>query len=348
MSTKNLSYEEIASVCSGMGMLIHAGTGTADALALVAADMDGTPLKGILDHMAEEADNGVPLVEVCEEEGCVPSHVTALLEVGERTGHTEETFESLASYYESRSRMSRQIRDALIYPMTLMIIMIVVVAVLLAYVLPIFNDVYRQLGGRLTGVAGGLFAVGQVISRIMPVLCVLLLAVAVFVIAFAVSESFRDKCLGFWRKRRGDRGLSWQVSSSHFAQAFSMGVSSGMQIEEAVELSGKLLEGVPGAQTKCKDCLNLLMDGTSVSDALKQTNLLPQAECRLLKTAVRSGTTDTCISEIADRMSWKSERAIQQTVSRIEPTLVIVGCVLVGLILFSVMLPLMNIMSSMG
>jgi type IV pilus assembly protein PilC len=180
------------------------------------------------------------------------------------------------------------------------------------------------------------------------VLCVLLLAVAAFVIAFAVSESFRDKCLGFWRARRGDKGLSWQVSSAHFAQAFSMGVSSGMQIEEAVELSGKLLEGVPGAQKKCSDCLDLLSQGTAVSDALLETNLLPQAECRILKTAVRSGTTDTCINEIADRMSWKSERAIQQAVSRIEPTLVIVGCLLVGLILFSVMLPLMNIMSSMG
>ena len=54
------------------------------------------------------------------------------------------------------------------------------------------------------------------------------------------------------------------------------------------------------------------------------------------------------IREIADRMSWKSERSIRQLVSRIEPTLVIVGCLLVGLILFSVMLPLMNIMSSIG
>ena len=348
MNKRKLSYEEISAVCSGMEMMTHAGTGTGDALALVAEDMEGTRLREILLHMADEADMGTPLAEVFEKEGCFPPHVTALLRVGEQTGHVEETFGSLSDYYESRMRMSRQIRDALIYPMILMIIMIVVLAVLLAYVLPIFNDVYRQMGGRLTGVAGGLFAVGQVISRIMPVLGVLLVACAAFVIAFAVSEEFREKCTEFWKKRHGDKGISWQASSAHFAQAFSMGVHSGMQIEEALELSGKLLTDVPGADKRIGSCLDLLAEGTSLAEAMKKTELLPQAECRLLATAVRSGSTDTCIEEIAERMSWKSERAIGQLVSRVEPTLVIVGCLLVGLILFSVMLPLMNIMSAMG
>ena len=348
MDRVKLTYEDISGICAGMSMLVHAGTGTADALALVGADMENEKIKGLLEHMANEADKGLPLTQVFEKTGCFPPHLTALLAVGERTGHTEEAFSSLSAYYESQSRMSRQLRDALIYPMILLIIMLVVIAVLLAYVLPIFNDVYRQLGGKLTGIAGGLFALGQGIGRVMPLLCILLFAVTVFIILFAVSDPFRDKVLGLWRSKRGDKGIAWQIGSAHFAQAFAMGLSSGMQLEEAVELSGKVMEGIPGAKKKCDECLDLLAGGTNLSEALLKAQLLPQAECRLLATAVRSGTQDTCIQEIADRMSWKSERSIQQLVSRIEPTLVIVGCLLVGLILFSVMLPLMNIMSSIG
>ena len=345
---QKLNYDDISSICSGMAMLLHSGTGTADALALVAADMEGTKIQPVLKHMADEADDGMTLTKAFENEGCFPSHLTALLAVGERTGHTEESFRSLSDYYESRSRMSRQIRDALIYPMILLIIMLVVIGVLLVYVLPIFNSVYQQLGGRLTGIAGGLFKLGQVLSKLMPVLCVLLLALTAFIIAFAVSDSFRDRVTGIWRSKFGNRGIAWQAASAHFASAFSMGISSGMELEEALDLSAGLLEGVPGAKEKCDSCRDMLMEGSALSDALKTSGLLPEAECRLLASAVKSGSTDRCIADIAERMSYKSERAISGLVSRIEPTLVIVGCLLVGLILFSVMMPLLNIMSSIG
>ncbi|MBO5999493.1 MAG: type II secretion system F family protein, partial [Lachnospiraceae bacterium] len=270
---QKLNYDDISGICSGMAMLLHAGTGTADALALVAEDMEGTKIQPVLKHMAEEADNGMTLTQVFENEGCFPPHLTALLAVGERTGHTEESFRSLSGYYESRSRMSRQIRDALIYPMILLIIMLVVIAVLLVYVLPIFNSVYQQLGGRLTGIAGGLYRLGQVISKLMPVLCVLLAALTAFIIAFAVSDSFRDKVISLWRARFGDKGLAWQASSAHFARAFSMGISSGMELEEALELSAGLLEGVPGAKEKCDSCRDMLMKGSPLSDALKTPGL---------------------------------------------------------------------------
>lgn len=345
---QKLTYEEISGICSGLSMLIGAGTGSADALYMVAEDMEGTKLKPLLKHMADAADDGMKLTDAFEQEGCFPQHLTALLAVGERTGHTVETLRSLSSYYDSRARMSRQIRDALIYPMILLIIMLVVVGVLLAYVLPIFNSVYEQLGGRLTGIAGGLFRLGQGISAIMPVLCVILALITVFVIAFAVSDSFREKVTALWRKHMGAKGISWQASSAHFVQAFSMGVSSGMQLEEAMELSGRLLEDVPGAKEKCDKAMNLLEEGTSVSEVLRQSGLMPESECRLLATAVRSGRTDSCLQDAAERMSDKSERAIAGLVGRIEPTLVIVGCLLVGLILFSVMMPLMNIMSAIG
>ena len=183
-----LTYDDISTISSGLGMLLHSGTGTADALSMMAGDMEGTRLQPLLEHMAEEADEGLTLTQVFQGEECFPPHVTSLLSVGERTGHIEETLDSISAYYDSRSRMSRQIRDALIYPMILLVIMLVVIGVLLVYVLPIFNNVYQQLGGRLTGVAGVLLSMGQGISAVMPVLCVILVLVTAFVIAFAVSD----------------------------------------------------------------------------------------------------------------------------------------------------------------
>ena len=102
-----------------------------------------------------------------------------MIEVGEETGRTEEALSALSQYYEQRARLDRQVRSALLYPAVMLVLMLLVIGVLLVRVLPIFDDVYASLGGRLTGVAGGLLAIGRWLDSAMPVLWVLLALVVV-------------------------------------------------------------------------------------------------------------------------------------------------------------------------
>lgn len=348
MEKLKLSYEEIGQMCANLALLIHSGTGNADALSLLAEDVTNAGLSEKLKSMASEADFGTPLSQLFAKEDAFPVYISKMLAVGERTGHTEETLQSLSDYYYNQSRLSEQLRDALVYPSVLLVIMLLVIGVLLIKVLPIFNDVYKQLGTSLTGVAGGLLALGNFLGKIMPVLAVIILAIVLFVLFFANSEDFRNKVLLWWRKKRGDKGLSWEISSAHFSQAFAMGLSSGMPTEDAIELASGVMQDIPAAKKHCDDCLVKISDGIPLPQALAEEKLLPLTESRLLATALKSGSADRSIQDISERLTEKGERSIRQSVSRVEPALVIVSCILVGLILLCVMLPLMNIMSAIG
>ena len=81
---------------------------------------------------------------------------------------------------------------------------------------------------------------------------------------------------------------------------------------------------------------------------MKASNLLPASACRLLELGQRSGTGDAAMVKIAADLTEESEAALEEKVSRVEPALVLVCSILVGLILLSVMLPLMHIMSAIG
>ena len=348
MEILKLSYEEIGALCTNLAMLLHAGTGTADALSLLAEDTAEPKLKNKLKAMAEEADGGTPLTALFAADASFPTYLSTMLEVGEKTGHTEEALQGLAEYYYNQARLSNQLRDALVYPSILLVIMLLVVGVLLVRVLPIFDEVYRQLGTSLTGVAGGLLKLGGALKAVLPFLTVVLLAVVVFVLLFANSESFRNKVVLWWRKRRGDKGLSREISCAHFTQAFAMGLASGMPTDEAVELSARVLSDVPAAKKHCDDVLSQIGEGKPLPEALAETGLMPAAESRLLATALRSGSGEESVRAISARLTEKSERSLRRAVSRIEPALVIAGCLMVGLILLCVMLPLMNIMSAIG
>ena len=348
MNTKNpLSHEGIAALCLELSMLLHAGVGLGDGLALIAEESAGAD-KQMLEGMANAMDEGAPLSQAMAATGRFPVYVQGLVEVGEQSGRVEEALSALSAYYEGRARLDRRIRSALLYPAVMLALMLVVIVVLLVQVLPIFEDVYASLGGRLTGVAGGLLALGRCLDGAMPVLLALLAVLVVFFGLFAGVAPFRTKVLSLWKGKRGDKGISRKMNTARAAQAMAMGMASGLPLEEAVSLAGTLLSDVAPAQKRCQDCRGRLDNGEPLSKAMKESGMLPAAQCRLLELGQRSGSGDTAMEKIAQDLAEEGEAAIEDKVSRVEPALVLVCSVLVGLILLSVMLPLMNIMAAIG
>ena len=342
---KTITNGELSSLTMELSMLLHAGIGVGDALSMLSGE-DG--YRDLLDGMARRADEGEPLSQCLREGGRIPAYVCGLVEVGEETGRTEEALAALSRYYERRARLDRQVRSALLYPAVMLVLMLLVIAVLLVRVLPIFDDVYASLGGRLTGVAGGLLALGRGLDAAMPVLWVVLAVAVGFFAAFAGVESFRDRVLALWRRGRGDRGVSRRMNNARPAQAMAMGMASGLPLGRSMELAASLMEDVPPARARCEDCRARLEGGASLSAAMGESGLLPAGACRLLEIGQRGGTADAAMDKIARDLSEDGEAALEELVSRVEPALVLVCSVMVGVILLSVMLPLMHIMSAIG
>ena len=338
-----ISNEDIASLCLELSLLFHAGVSTGDALSLLAEEGDR---RGMLKAMAEQVDSGSTLSAALRESGAFPIYVSGLVEVGERTGRTEEALAALSRYYEDRVRLSRRIRSALLYPAVMLALMLVVIGVLLVRVLPIFDDVYASLGGRLTGVAAGLLTLGQWLEGVMPVLYIVIAVLALLVLLFSAVAPLRRGVVSLWQKTRGDKGVSRKLNNARLAQALAMGMASGLPVEEAVALSAGLMES--GAKRRCENCQKRLESGEGLGEALKKSGLLPARQSRLLELGQRSGAGDASMEKIARDLGEEGEAALDALVGRVEPALVLVCSVLVGLILLSVMLPLMHIMSAIG
>ena len=163
---------------------------------------------------------------------------------------------------------------------------------------------------------------------------------------FTAVGPLRRSLVSFWQRGHGDRGVSRKLNNARLAQAMAMGMASGLPVEEAVALSAGLMEG--GAKKRCESCQKRLESGESLGDALKKSGLLPARQSRLLELGQRSGAGDASMEKIARDLGEEGEAALAALVSRVEPALVLVCSVLVGLILLSVMLPLMHIMSAIG
>ena len=345
MKRRELTSGQISDLCLELSLLLHAGVSMGDALALLAEERQE---QAWLKAAADQADNGELLSKITRDSGCFPAYAAGLLAVGEQTGRTEEALEALARYYDNREQMEHQVRNALLYPSMLLLLMLAVIVVLLTKVLPVFDQVYGSLGGQLTGVAGGLLAAGYVLDQALPVLCVLLAAAVVFAAVFAAGGSVQKRVLDWWQRHWGDRGVSRRLNTARLAQALAMALRSGLPLEDALVLAAELLGDHAPEARRCRVCRERLEQGEELAAALKEAEVLPAAECRLVALGDRSGSVDAVMEEVARRLTEESEYALQEMLGRVEPALVLSTALLVGVILLSVMLPLMNIMAAIG
>jgi len=348
MKQYHMDNRELSWLCRELAILLHAGVILGDGLSLLAEEESGT-FSALLTDMSRAVDGGLSLSRAMSESGCFPAYACGMVEVGERTGRTEQSLAALAAYYERREDTQRQLKATLTYPAILLLLMLIVIAVLLVKVLPVFNEVYTALGSGLTGFAGGLLLLGQWLDTAMPVLCFLLAAAVSFLLAFTLSGGFRDRVTARWQSRFGERGIARKLGDAQFAQALALSMQSGLSPAEALELCATLFADRPHAAARCHSCAQAMNEGgEGFAEALSKSELLPPTACRLLSFGLRSGAGDEVMETIAARLADDAEQSLTQRIAQIEPTLVLVTSLLVGAILLSVMLPLMNIMSTIG
>lgn len=347
MDHRKLSADEVSSLTLSLSLLLHAGIPTADAVSLMAKE--GTEAyDGVLEDMVAGLDSGVSLVDAMKATGAFPEYVCGLLEMGEKSGRTEETLSALSRYYDDRARLIRQVRSALTYPAILLAIMVVVIFVLLIEVLPIFDEVYADLGWTLTGPAGALLAFGRWLGVALPWILLVLAIVLCAVAICAFVPKARDAVISKWQEAAGDKGVAKKINTARMAQALSMGMAAGLPLEESLTMTAELMEATPLAQARCLECLDKLERGASLATAVRESAFMPDTESALLDIGMRSGTADSVMEEVSRRLTDEGEEALEMTVAKVEPTLVLVTSALVGAILLCVMLPLMNVMSTIG
>lgn len=343
MQQKYLTNEAIGSVCMALSHLLHSGIGFGDALTLLHTDEQDNYCKQVLGTMAAGMDAGSSLAQVFRESGAFPGYVCTLIAVGEAAGTLEEALEALALYYQNRAKLASRLRSAIAYPTVLLLVLLAVMTVLLVWVLPVFDQVYAQLGAGLTGLAGAMLAFGVGIRNALPVILIVVILLA----GAAAIPPIRGVLKKALQNQWGDRGVAGKINRARFIQALSMAFRSGMTAQEAAETAASLAEN-PAFQSHCARCCQALAQGASLAQALRETKMLSAAHCRLLEAGMRSGREERILAQLAQQLLEESEAALERQAEKLEPAMVVVACVLIGGVLLAVLLPLVHIMSAIG
>lgn len=344
---KVYSYQELSAFCLQISLLLEAAVPLDEGLAIMAEDAVTKEEKERLLFMAEETELGEPFYIAMEKTKAFPSYVVRMAKLGQQTGTLDQMMESLAVYYEKEFFMMRNVKNALTYPIIMVGMLLVVLFVLFTKVMPIFEDVYTQLGASMSPISqsairlGGMFSGGALI-----VAALLAIAVAVIYICSLFGKKIRLVETMIDRfKRRSKIALS--IANRRFTAVLALTLHSGMEMSKGLELAEELVENSK-VQEQIRTCNQNLEDGVSYYDAMKSTRLFSGFHIQMIKVGSRSGHLDQVMEKISEDYEQQADISIDNMIARLEPTIVAVLAVAVGLILLSVMLPLVGVLSAIG
>ena len=341
---KILSNGELAAFCGQLALILGSGLSAAEGLMIMTEDAAANEEKALLAALQEETEISMEFSSALEKSGCFPAYMIKMVRLGEETGRLDQVMSALSDHYEREDALRHMIRGAITYPLIMTGMMIAVIIVLLTKVMPVFNQVFIQLGMEMTSFSGVLLQLGNHINRYTISLVLILAAIILVILVGLFSEGGRRQLLRFGRRFALIRGIAEDTAVSRIASGLSLALASGLSPEHCLTLVSELTED-EDYRRRLNDARTALTEGMPLAQALHSQGILSGTASRLALIGERTGSLEQSMAHIADLSRTSADERIGSLLAVLEPTLVIILSVIVGVILLSVMLPLMGIMS---
>lgn len=347
MAKKQLSPAETAFFCEQLSSMLNAGMQLNDGLEILALDIDDGRVRKICDALSKALDGGNPLYSAMEQTGVFPEYAVNMVKIGTVSGRLDDVLNGLSEYYEARGNMMSTIRNAVLHPFMLLVMMTAVIIVLVAQVIPMFSDIFARFDSSVSESVDATvdFALktGTVIMTVLLVIIGIAAVLAVLA-GFAPVRRALSRAVSYIP---GMRTLSRRFAQAQLANAMNVMVSAGISPEEALD-NALLLIGDGKLSAQISDCRRRVLEGESFADAVCAANMFPAIYGRTLKIAYISGSFDKTWKKISERCSEQAENTASNLIAFIEPAMIVVLAAIIGSILLTIMIPLMNIMSVLG
>jgi type IV pilus assembly protein PilC len=340
---KKVKPKEVAIFSRQLATMVNSGLTLTRALGILEEQTEGLLLRGIITDVRQQVEQGSSLSAALTNHPDAFNHLyVSMIRAGEVGGALDETLVRLADTLESTMRLRSKVKSAMAYPVVVLTLIVLIVAGMLLFVVPIFKGMYDDLGGTL------------------PLPTLLLINISGFLTKFwwlFIGLTVGGVAL-FRRWKRSETGrVSWdrlklrapvfgklvqKVAISRFARTFSVLSRTGVPVLQALDIvaatAGNALVG-----QAVNDVQASVKRGESLAGPLSRHEIFPPMVTHMIAVGEETGALDTMLSKIADFYDNEVDDTVSALTSLIEPLLIVVMGVAVGGILIALYLPMFNI-----
>ena len=340
---RGLSATDLSLLTRQLATLTQSGLPLEEALLAVSQQNENPRTQSIMMGVRSKVMEGHTLADgLSDFPQAFPELYRATVAAGEQSGHLDAVLERLAEFTESRQALQAQVRNALIYPIALVVTAVGIISFMLAYVVPQVVGIFRNYGQELPLLTRVMIGTSDFIRDYWFLLIIGIVGLIFGFKRLMKNEGARRKYHKMLLKLPLIGTLTRGINTARFTQTLSILAGSAVPILEALRIAAQVVVNIPMREAVEEASLRI-REGAMISKSLAASKVFPPMTTHLIASGESSGKLEEMLGRAAQNQEREVDGLISTMLGVMQPLLVIVMAAVVLLIVLAILLPIFEL-----
>jgi type IV pilus assembly protein PilC len=339
-----IKVKDLAVFARQFATMTASGMSLLRSLAILEEQTSAPAIKRAVGEVRTDVSGGVSLSSaMAKHDRVFPRLMIAMIRAGEAGGMIDRALEQIAASLEKDSALRGKIKGALTYPAIVLSFTFVLIAAVLIFIVPIFEQMFKNLGGKLPAITQFLVDTSHNMWWIGPlVVGTLIAATVLYKRRSRESAEFRLRVDRMKLKAPVFGSLFRKLAMSRFSRNLGLLLNVGVPVMQALSVVGETT-GNEVINAAMKDVQGAVRDGQPMSTALRKHKVFPEMVTQMIEVGEESGQISQMLDKVADFYDREVDSAAESLTASIEPIMVLVMGAVVGGMVICLYLPMFTI-----
>jgi len=342
--SKKIGVSSLAFFLTQLSTYIKSGIPLVDSVRILAKQSTKPHEKKAFEKLVYELLKGEDLSEaMVNQNGTFPKLLVNMVKTAEMTGDLPTVLDDMADYYTSMDKTRKQMVSAMTYPLVVLTIAIGVLIFMLIYLVPQFVGMYAEQDAELPGITLMIMGASNFVrANYIYIIIAVVLFVILFRYLYKNVKSFRTTVQTFLMHVPVIKNIIIYNEVANFTKTFASLINHGVYITDSMEILSKITNNEV-YKRMINNCLRNLGKGESISASFRGEWAFPIVAYEMLVTGENTGQLGQMMEKVADHFQMLHKNIINQLKSLLEPLLICMLALIVGVILLAIVTPMFDI-----
>ena len=345
---KKVNQRSIAVFTRQLATMIDAGLPLVQSLEILSQQQESKAFKNIIREIREDVEGGSTFAGALKKHPATFNDLyTNLVVAGEEGGILDNILNRLATYIEKSEALKKKVKSALIYPATIIGVAVIVVMILMIFVIPVFETMFKSAGQNLPLPTLIVLTISKLIKKYVIIFIPGLIFLFYMAKKYYQTQNGRAVLDRLLLKLPVFGPLFKKIAVARFSRTLGTLVSSGVPILDGLTIVSRT-SGNRTIEIAILNARTSIREGETIAEPLSRSGIFPPMVIQMISVGESTGALDSMLSKIADFYEEEVDIAVANLTSLLEPFLMIFLGVVIGGVVISMYLPIFNMASAVG
>ena len=346
-TSKKMSSKDLNFFLTQLSTYVKSGIPLLDSMEILSRQSKKKNIAMLYRKIVFDLNRGVSFSDCLAKQGKVfPKMLINMLKTSEMTGDLTGVLDDMAAYYKRQDSNRKQIINAMTYPSVLMVFAVAVLTFVITYVVPSFTSMYESTGSSLPGITVAIINISNFFTgNWYYILGGIIVVVTLFTLIYKSSTGFKYATQSFLMHIPVVKDIIKYNQLVTFTSTFSTLIKHDVFITDSMDILSKITENEVYKKI-INNAIENLSKGNGVSVAFKGHWAFPETAYEMLLTGEKTGKLGEMMEHVSTYYQEEQTNIIARLKSLIEPVMIVLLAVIVGIILLAVVVPMFDIYST--